>query len=671
MTSTTRPARPTSTPHPRSAVPVVPLVTALVAAVLAGLVGGAFAAIAPGIDDAGALVRWSLPVVRVVHDIALTTTVGLLLVGTMLVPDDRDGTRRVAAARAASATGMVWVVAGLVGVVLTFADAAGMSPVDPRFGDQFGAFAMSFDAIRAMVISALLGMVVTIGAAVGRSRYALVWMLVLGLVALFPLGLAGHAAGATAHDTAVTSLQYHLLGAVLWLGGLVGILMLRPLLDGAALATTVARYSTVATWSIAFVAASGVLNAAIRVGSPSGLVTAYGLILALKVAAIVALALIGLRQRRAYVARLRANPTLAGGFARFAAIETAVMGLAIGLGVALSRSAPPVPQLRPGLSPVESLTGYPAPAEPQSWSWLTTWRVDWLWLSLSLIAVGLYLHGVRVLRRRGDRWPLVRTVCWLVGHAIFLHTTQGAPGVYGKVSFSWHMSMHMALSMAVPMFLVLAAPSTLALRVLRPRRDGSFGLRELLLACLHSRWVGFMASPVVAAVNFFGSLILFYYSPLFELALRTHTGHVLMVVHFVLAGYGFAWVLIGIDPGPRKWPAPMRLVLLLATLGFHAWFGIAIMSGGDLLAPDYYRSLQLPWGWDLLQDQQDGGGIAWGVGEFPTMVLALLVVADWVRSDARETRRYDREATRDEDAELRAYNERLATMARRDQHPTS
>ena len=91
------------------------------------------------------------------------------------------------------------------------------------------------------------------------------------------------------------------------------------------------------------------------------------------------------------------------------------------------------------------------------------------------------------------------------------------------------------------------------------------------------------------------------------------------------------------------------------------------MSGTTLLAPTFYQSLQLGWGWNLLQDQQDGGAIAWGIGELPTMILALLVVADWVRSDSRESRRYDREAERDEDAELRAYNERLGRIAGQDQ----
>ena len=47
-----------------------------------------------------------------------------------------------------------------------------------------------------------------------------------------------------------------------------------------------------------------------------------------------------------------------------------------------------------------------------------------------------------------------------------------------------------------------------------------------------------------------------------------------------------------------------------------------------------------------------------------TVAIALLVV--WFTSDQRESRRHDRQADRDGDAELRAYNERLAAMHRRD-----
>jgi cytochrome c oxidase assembly factor CtaG len=222
----------------------------------------------------------------------------------------------------------------------------------------------------------------------------------------------------------------------------------------------------------------------------------------------------------------------------------------------------------------------------------------------------------------------------------------------------------MTVSMAAPILMVLAAPATLALRTLTPRGDKTLGPRELLLGLLHSRFLKVVGNPIVAAVIFFGSLVVFYFSPLFDLALRTHTGHVLMTTHFLLAGYLFAWVLVGIDPGPRRWPPSLRLVILFATISFHAFFGVALTTGTTVLAPTFYRALHLPWTVDLLADQRNGGAVAWGAGELPTLILALLVTLAWVRSDAAETTRLDRQADRDDDADLKAYNAHLAAISR-------
>jgi putative copper resistance protein D len=224
---------------------------------------------------------------------------------------------------------------------------------------------------------------------------------------------------------------------------------------------------------------------------------------------------------------------------------------------------------------------------------------------------------------------------------------------------------HMTIAMYAPLFLVLAAPVSLALRALPARGDGSLGPRELLLGLVHSRLLRMLGNPIVAAVLFFTSLVVFYYSALFELALTTHTGHVLMTAHFLVTGYLFAWVMVGIDPGPPKWPPSLRLLILLITVSFHAFFGVALMSGTTLLAPDFFGALRIPWIPEPLGDQQTGGSIAWAVGEIPVLVLSLFVVRDWIRSDSRESRRHDRQADRDGDAELVAYNERLQELARR------
>jgi putative copper resistance protein D len=277
--------------------------------------------------------------------------------------------------------------------------------------------------------------------------------------------------------------------------------------------------------------------------------------------------------------------------------------------------------------------------------------------------VFFYLAAVVRLRRRGDRWPWHRTVLWIAGIAVLFWVTNGPVNVYERYLFSVHMLGHMLLSMAIPVLLALAAPITLALRAIRKRDDGSRGPREWILLAVHSKVAVVLTHPLVAAGLFAASLWVFYYSPLFRWSTEDHVGHTWMVLHFLLTGFLFAQTLVGIDPLPNRAPYPLRLLLLLATMAMHAFFGLSLVTGTALLLPDWYGAMGRTWGLPPLQDQQAGGGIAWSVGEIPTVALAILVAMMWSRSDARDAKRHDRTADRDDDAELKAYNEMLAGRA--------
>jgi putative copper resistance protein D len=420
-----------------------------------------------------------------------------------------------------------------------------------------------------------------------------------------------------------------------------------------------------ALWCFVAVAASGVVSAVIRLGDLANLATAYGVLILVKSACLVALGLLGWQQRRRVVGKLAEGPATRGLFVRFASVELLVMGVAVGFATALARTPTPATPGPLDTSASAQLTGYPPPLAPTGTTWLTLWRFDWLWGVLAVIAVGVYVMWVVRLHRRGDRWSVLRLVWWVVGWVVLVWATCGAPAVLGRVSFSWHMVEHMTIAMYAPMFLVLAAPISLALRALPARADGSLGPRELVLGLVHSRLLRVLGNPLVASGLFFVSIVVFYYSALLGLALTTHTGHVLMTAHFLVTGYLFAWVMVGRDPGPPRWAPSLRLLILLITVSFHAFFGVALMTGTTLLAPDFFGVLGIPWIPDPLADQQAGGSIAWAVGEIPVLILSLIVVRDWIRSDARESRRHDRKADRDGEAELAAYNERLQELARR------
>ncbi len=631
----------------------------LVAAVVAAVVTGATSAL--DLADPGPLVRWGLPLVSAVSTLAASATVGLLGLAAFLVPERTSTERRITATRMAGRAASLWAVAALLEVVLTFASLAGTPLTSPDLVTQLVSFAWTLETTRVLLISALVAVVVAASAALATRRSAMAWLAVLTLGAVVILALTGHAAGSASHEDAVNALGLHLAGVVVWVGGLMGLVAVRRSL-GSDLGATVSRYSTLAAWCFALVTVTGVQQAWIRLGSLGAVATAYGLVVALKTVALVALGVLGWLHRRSIATRLTDDPADGRAFARLAVVELAVMGAATGLAAVLARSVPPVPDAPPAPSRILELTGFPDPGPMLAGDWLTAWRIDWLLLGIAVLAVVLYLAGVVRLSRRGDHWPVGRTICWVLGWMLFAWATSGAPGIWGRVLFSVHMVMHMAVAMLVPLLLVPGAPVTLALRTLKARPDKTWGPREVLLQVVHSRAVRVLANPVVAAALFFFSLALFYWTGLFQLSLTTHTGHLLMLAHFFLTGYLFTWVLIGIDPGVPRWPPLMLLVILFATISFHAFFGVSLTGSETLLAPDFFAQLNLPWGPDPLADQRRAGEIAWGVGEAPTLVLAVIVAVQWFRTDQAETRRKDRQADRDGDAELAAYNEHLARL---------
>lgn len=647
----------------RSTSAAVALPAGAVVAVVAGVVGAVVtgAAAASAFGDPGLVVRWGYPVARVVHDGAAALAIGGLLAAAALLAPDHAAWQRARALGNGAA--VVWALAGVAVLVLGAADVVMLPLDDPRFGPALWQYVSSVDVGRQVAIEVAFVAVVALLASAVRGPVGAGVAAVLGLVALVPLALTSHSAGSASHELVVSSWWMHLAGVCLWTGGLVTVAWLgRRDGLGRDVGTVAGRYSVVAGWAFALVAASGAANGWARVGGLAGMVTPYGAVLLVKVIALVLLGLAGWWHREHLLRRLTDGS--AALFWRLVAAEVVVMGVALGLGVALSRSASPVPdEPFTDPTPAELVTGEPLPPPLEPSRLLTEVSQDVLWLGAVVAMVVVYLTWVRRLRARGDRWPLHRTVLWLLGSLLLLYVTCGGVAVYGRVLFSVHMVQHMTLSMVVPALLVFGAPVTLALRALPRRGDGSRGPREWLLGLVESRFARFVSHPVVAAVVFVGSMIAFYFTPLFGQALQTHVGHELMMIHFVLAGYLFANGLVGVDPGPARVAYPLRVLLLFATMAFHAFFGVALTSTDTLLEATYFSSLGL--GIDALADQHDGGAIAWGIGEVPTVGLALLVAYQWFRSDEREARRRDRRADRDGDAELDEYNRMLEQMGGR------
>jgi cytochrome c oxidase assembly factor CtaG/putative copper export protein len=650
----------------RTAGPALLVAVAFAALVVALRFGGA--ADAPLVVDPGQVVRYGLPMAKMLGNIGAAVTIGTLFLTCFALSRDRPEFER-AMDIAAGGAGF-WTVASAATSFFTFLSVANVPvTLDEQFGRTLAFFLTDTELGRAWLTTTLIAAVVTVLSFVLRNIWSLVALTVLAGGGLIPLAQQGHAAGSSGHDAAVTDLALHLEGASVWLGGLVALVLLRSTLEKGRIGVVLARYSTIAIVCFVVVAVSGVGSAALRIGDWASLSTGYGVLVLVKTFALVALGLFGVVHRQYLVRRMDTRPAATARFFWwFVAAELAFMGLASGVASALARTATPVAEVAAtdlaAPTPAEILTEEALPPELTPMRYLTEWNVDLLWALVCAFGIFFYVAGVVRLRRRGDAWSLGRTASWIAGLLVLFYVTSGAPNVYEPYLFSAHMLSHMVLGMVIPLLLVPGAPATLALRAIRKRTDGTRGPREWIMILVHSGYAHVISNPIVAAVLFAGSLFVFYYTSLFSWATTTHLGHYWMIVHFLIVGYLFVQSMIGIDPVKGRLPYPMRLVVLLATMGFHAFFGIGIMTATGLFLADWYGAMGRTWGPTPMEDQYAAGGIAWSVGEIPTVTMAIIVAIMWSRSDGREAKRKDRQADRDGDAELTAYNEQLESLAR-------
>ncbi|MFJ3088885.1 cytochrome c oxidase assembly protein [Streptomyces sp. NPDC086838] len=283
-----------------------------------------------------------------------------------------------------------------------------------------------------------------------------------------------------------------------------------------------------------------------------------------------------------------------------------------------------------------------------------------------VLAVLLYGYGVLRLRRRGDEWPVGRTVLFVVGVLTIALVMCTRLNDYGMAMFSVHMVQHMVISMLSPILLLLGAPVTLALRALPVAPRGTKGPRELLLMLLHSRYMKIVTHPAFTIPLFIASLYGLYFTPLFDYLMGSTTGHLVMMVHFLAVGLFFFWPIMGVDPGPHRPGYVMRMLELFAGMPFHAFFGIALMMASTPMV-EVYKNPPVSLGIDALSDQSAAGGIAWAFSEIPSVVVLVALVFQWYRSEQRTAKRTDRAADRDGDQELQAYNAYLASLQARGQ----
>lgn len=643
------------------------LSASVVGVVVALALGGGAAPLL--LQDPGAFVRWSIPIAKLVMNVAAAAMLGSLVLALFALRSETEPFD--AALTTASIGAAVFTVsAGFTGFLTFMAAFNPRLSIENEFGAQLGRYLLQTSLGQSWLITTVLGSVITVLAFAWRTWTPTLLTAVLAAVSFLPLATQGHSGDLAGHNVAVNSILLHTIGAAVWLGGLLLLVLFRGRGD-VDTPRLVARYSSLAIAAFFVVTVSGIARSVVALGDWSQLATAYGAILIVKALLLTAMGLLGAWYRARLIPKLTGDRS-SRWFWMLVLCEVALMGLASGAAAALARTPPPTGEEAAfAQTPAEVLTRSALPPDFTIDRWFTAWDLDILWLVAAGFGLFLYAAGAIRLHRRGDRWPIHRTVFWVLGILLLVWVTSGPINAYQEYLFSVHMLGHMMLSMAIPLMLVAGAPVTLALRAVHKRDDGTRGGREWILWAVHSPFSRVVTHPFVAAAIFIVSLWAFYFTDLVRWSMFEHLGHEWMVAHFLITGYLFVLSLVGADPVPYRLPYPGRLITLIAVMAMHAFFGVAIMMQEGLMVADWFGAMGRDWGPTPMEDQYIGGGIAWSIGEIPTLILAITVAIQWSRSDTKLQRRRDRHADRTGDAELEEYNAKLAAIAERDRRAES
>lgn len=481
----------------------------------------------------------------------------------------------------------------------------------------------------------------------------------VGVIAAFNViglslpGLLSHGGGVSTHQWAVVSGLTHGIAIALWISGVAAIFLIvstsQFTQDQKSLALH--KFGFLAGASVIALVISGEINAYTRFNNFSELfTTTYGQLIVFKVILLSSALVIAFNIRK----RLQTD------IKKLVGLEVGFLLFTLGVSVVLSSTAYPKTGTA-AFTLIESVTGF---AEPIAFDWgyaLTTFALEPFTFTVGILALSLYIYGVFTLKRRGDSWPIGRSIAWIAAVLIGMYVTNSMLGRYAILMFSAHMAVHMVLAMVVPILLPLGAPLTLILRVLTPNqtvknKDSEVrNLRDWIVALMNSRYLHTLSHPIISFFVFAGGTWALYFSPLLTVLMRSHLGHLFMDAHFVLAGYLFFWNILGVDPSPRKVPDVLRLGLVFAAAVFHGIFGFITFSSDTQLGGGWFGEIKPSWLQNQIADQQLGGGIAWGFGELPTIFVLAILVYQWASRDERLAKRVT-------DKEIDDYNDYLKSL---------
>ncbi len=282
-------------------------------------------------------------------------------------------------------------------------------------------------------------------------------------------------------------------------------------------------------------------------------------------------------------------------------------------------------------------SGYHGPPELTISRAFTSWTLDPWSLAAVLLAAGLYLAGLRHVRRSGGTWQASRAVWFCIfGLGFAVIATMSSVGVYTPVLFYVRSVQTVLLLLVVPLFLALGRPLSLIIATV-PR------LGPWLDTAIKSRAARLVTFPAITTFVLVVTPFLVYFTPWYAAGFSSVLVAQLTHLALMVPGLVFFWTLLRVDPVPKAYPYVVALWITAAEVIGDAVLGLAVVADTSLIAGHYYQALARPWGPSLATTQVLGGGVLWIFGDIVGVPFLAAQLIQMIREDETDAQVIDAE----------------------------
>jgi cytochrome c oxidase assembly factor CtaG len=290
-----------------------------------------------------------------------------------------------------------------------------------------------------------------------------------------------------------------------------------------------------------------------------------------------------------------------------------------------------------GVSGYQAATAYHGPPELTLQRAFTEWTVDPWALGFVLLLGGLYLLGVRRVRRSGAAWPVGRAVAFCgLGLGFYVLATMWWVGVYQPILFWVRAVQTILMLLAIPLFFAMGRPLSLLIAS-RPR------LGPRLEAGIRSQAAKVLTFPAITTGVLVIMPFLVYFTPWYEAGFHSVAVRELTYLALMVPGFVFFWTLLRVDPVPKAYPYLVALWVTGVEVVGDAVLGLAVIAYQGLIAGAYYHALGRPWGPSLATDQVLGGGTLWILGDIVGLPFLAAQLIQMIREDESDAVAIDAE----------------------------